>query len=138
MKPPHTLSLIICCIIKHHDINVLVIPRPLREQLMLQYHDASMAGHLSAPKVLAKLKNKFYWPTISKDIRNWCKACKICAARKRPKNTLKHLLKPLAVEGPFATIAMDAVGPLPKSLARNKYILVCMDYLTKFPRMFCN
>jgi hypothetical protein len=121
---------------RDQETNVLVVPRTLREQLMLQYHDASMAGHLSAPKVLAKLKNKYYWSTMRKDVQNWCKACRICASRKRPKKYIKAPLKPLAVEGPFATIAMDIVGPMPKSIAGNKYILVCMDYLTKFPECF--
>eukprot|EP00731_Ephydatia_muelleri_P004053 Em0002g229a len=34
---------------------------------------------------------------------------------------------------PFSRIAMDIVGPLPRSRAGNKYILVICDYATRYP-----
>ena len=43
-------------------------------------------------------------------------------------------LVPLPVIGePFAWIAMDIVGPLPRSRAGHKYILVVCDYATRYP-----
>eukprot|EP00063_Salmo_salar_P062418 XP_014037253.1 PREDICTED: collagen alpha-1(XI) chain-like [Salmo salar] len=36
-------------------------------------------------------------------------------------------------ETPFERIAMDLVGPLPKSARGHEYILVVVDYATKFP-----
>jgi hypothetical protein len=43
------------------------------------------------------------------------------------------------IETPFERIAMDLVGPLSKS-ARYEYILVVVDYATKFPEAIplCN
>ena len=41
---------------------------------------------------------------------------------------------PLPIVGePFAKIAMDIVGPLPRSRSGNRYILVICDYCTRFP-----
>ena len=34
---------------------------------------------------------------------------------------------------PFERIAMDIVGPLPRSKSGHKYILVLCDYTTKYP-----
>ena len=34
---------------------------------------------------------------------------------------------------PFAQIAMDIVGPLPRSWAGHKYTLVVCDYATRYP-----
>ena len=34
---------------------------------------------------------------------------------------------------PFSRIAMDIVGPLPKSQSGNKYLLVICDYATRYP-----
>ena len=34
---------------------------------------------------------------------------------------------------PFERIAMDIVGPLPKSRTGNRYILVICDYATRYP-----
>ena len=37
---------------------------------------------------------------------------------------------------PFERIAMDIVGPLPKTGAGHQYILVVSDYATRFPEAF--
>ncbi len=43
-------------------------------------------------------------------------------------------LIPLPVVGePFDLTAMDIVGPLPRSRARHRYILVICDYATRYP-----
>ncbi len=37
------------------------------------------------------------------------------------------------MEAPFQRMAMDIVGPLPRSRSGNKYILVICDYATRYP-----
>ena len=37
------------------------------------------------------------------------------------------------ISEPFSRIAMDIVGPLPKSRSGNKYLLVICDYATRYP-----
>jgi len=37
------------------------------------------------------------------------------------------------IDEPFERIAMDIVGPLPRSKSGNKYILVVCDYATRYP-----
>lgn len=37
------------------------------------------------------------------------------------------------IDEPFHRIAMDIVGPLPRTRSRNKYILVVCDYATRYP-----
>uniref|UniRef100_A0A8C5PIZ8 Integrase catalytic domain-containing protein n=1 Tax=Leptobrachium leishanense TaxID=445787 RepID=A0A8C5PIZ8_9ANUR len=50
---------------------------------------------------------------------------------------LPHFRSPLVplpiIEMPFERIAMDLVGPLPKSARGHQYILVIMDYATRYP-----
>ncbi|XP_024136818.1 uncharacterized protein LOC112151925 [Oryzias melastigma] len=50
---------------------------------------------------------------------------------------VRALLHPLPViSTPFRRIAMDIVGPLPKSSSGHEYILVVCDYATRFPEAF--
>ena len=37
---------------------------------------------------------------------------------------------------PFKRMAMDVVGPLPHTKSGNKFLLVVMDYATKWPEAF--
>ncbi|UYV81786.1 K02A2.6-like [Cordylochernes scorpioides] len=54
-------------------------------------------------------------------------------ARKGPTTRSKGKLKIYNVGAPFERISIDVVGPFPKSDLGNKYILVIMDYFTKWP-----
>lgn len=36
----------------------------------------------------------------------------------------------------ISRVAIDFVGPLPITEKKNRYILVCMDYATRFPEAF--
>ena len=42
------------------------------------------------------------------------------------------MLNPLASLWPFAQWGLDIVGPFPKAVGNKKYLLVCIDYLTKW------
>ena len=37
------------------------------------------------------------------------------------------------IEEPFGRIAMDIVGPPPRSRSGNKYVVVVCDYATRYP-----
>ena len=37
------------------------------------------------------------------------------------------------MDGPFQRIALDFVGPLPMTESKNRFILACVDYATKYP-----
>ena len=63
-------------------------------------------------------------------IRTWPTSVKTVQGDRRPateEDSLFHLSKP------FSRIAMDIVGPLPKSSKEHKYILVICDYATRYP-----
>ena len=48
--------------------------------------------------------------------------------------TTRAPLHPLPIKKePFKRIAMDVVGPLPCTKSGNKFLLVIMDYATKWP-----
>lgn len=39
------------------------------------------------------------------------------------------------IGAPFERVVMDLVGPLPKSTQGHKYILVIVDYATRYPKV---
>ena len=70
---------------------------------------------------------RLHWPTLFKDVTEYCRTCPECQCT----NSRRHLrapLVPLTIMGePFQRIAMDMVGPLPKSRRGNRFILVLGD-----------
>src|SRR5256886_14567823 len=52
---------------------------------------------------------------------------------KKRKAHNNQLLHPIPMQTLFFQVGIDFVGPLPKTARGNRYILVAMDYLTKWP-----
>ena len=84
-------------------------------------------------KTIDRIMQRFYWPTLYRDVAAWCRTCEKCQ-KHSPIRNLRAPLVPLPViEEPFTRIAMDVVGPLPRSSSGHKYILVVCDYATRYP-----
>jgi len=91
-----------------------------------------MGKNKSARRIL----QRFYWPTLYRDIADFCKSCRECQ-KTSPRRVKQAPLIPLPIMSvPFDHIFMDIVGPLPRSRSRNRYILVLCDYRTHYQVLF--
>uniref|UniRef100_A0A803K005 Gypsy retrotransposon integrase-like protein 1 n=1 Tax=Xenopus tropicalis TaxID=8364 RepID=A0A803K005_XENTR len=80
-----------------------------------------------------RVLQRFFWPGVHADIKSHCESCPECQ-KSAPMPHFRSPLVPLPViEIPFERIAMDLVGPLIKSARGHQYILVVMDYATRYP-----
>ena len=112
----------------------VVVPDSDRMKLVQQSHGGSFGGHLGDAKVYGMLSRHYWWPRMRKDIAQWCKSCLPCATRQAGR-AVKPLLTPIPVGGPFDRVGVDVVQ-LPVTQKGNKYAVVFMDYLTKWPEVF--
>lgn len=117
---------------KRRNGNLLrVIRRFEMNPLLYMMHNDSTSGHFAAENMFNKIRDRYYWPQMFEDIRNYAKSCDACQRRGKSKKTQR--LHPIPVHGPFFQIGIDFVGPLPITEKGNRYIIVAMDYLTKWP-----
>ena len=114
----------------------LVVPRGLRSVLLTSLHDSPTGAHLGVKKTISKLKQTFYWYGFKQDVRSWVGNCMKCGARKRPVKTPRAPLKPHAVGAPLDRVAMDILGPFPRSRSGNKYVLVVQDQFTRWTEAY--
>lgn len=95
----------------------LVVPTPLRHEILVGGHDDPLAGHLGVNKTYDKLRDKYYWPKMFADVQHWCLSCTHCQMKKSPKQPQTAPILPIPVEGPFDRVALDCLGhfrlPLP-------------------------
>ena len=89
-------------------------------------------GHFGPQRTAAKvLEAGFYWPTIFQDARKFALTCDAC---QRSGNISKkdEMLQARILEVEiFDVWGIDFMGPFPNSDG-NKYILVCVDYVSKW------
>lgn len=100
---------------------------------MSQLHGTETSGHFGIGKTLQRLKQRFYRPSCRFDVKQWCENCDKCSSKKGPRRKPKGPLKLYNVGAPMERIAVDIMGPLPLTKLGNKYLLVAMDYFTKWP-----
>ncbi|MCO5600595.1 hypothetical protein L7F22_054709 [Adiantum nelumboides] len=68
---------------------------------------------------------------ILKDVQHWCKSCHNCQIDGK-KRLLYGPRQAVITNGPFEKWGIDAMGPLPRTANGKLYILVAIDYMTRW------
>lgn len=113
-------------------VNVITDEK-LKTDLLTKYHnDPIIGGHVGQKKLYEKLRSKYYWRNMTRDVAKFVKSCNKCKLNK-PKIKVKA---PMTItktpQKPFDVVIIDTVGPLPKSNYGNVYILTMICDLSKY------
>lgn len=124
----------------HADtITVPVIPLTFVETVLHYLHKDVLAGHPSCNYMTYRVRRHAYWLGWEKDVAEYVRTCGECSAAKGPRPWRNGLMQPMPVQelkGPFSLLVVDAVGPLKTTERGNKYILVFVDYFTRWAEAF--
>lgn len=121
---------------QHGQVKQLVVPQAARDIVLALGHTIPWAGHLGKHKTTARIKRHFYWPGLRSDVAQFCRSCPQCQ-KTSIKGPIRAPLQPLPIiSTPFERLGMDIVGPVERSKAGNRFMLVITDYGTKYPEVF--
>uniref|UniRef100_A0A8C4XBU5 Gypsy retrotransposon integrase-like protein 1 n=1 Tax=Erpetoichthys calabaricus TaxID=27687 RepID=A0A8C4XBU5_ERPCA len=112
---------------------LLLIPQAFRRQVCELAHAHLLGGHLGNEKTLERIKLRFYWLGINEEVRRFCVSCPECQLWQIPRRDRAPLVPLPLIDVPFERIGVDIVGPLEPSARGHKYILVLVDYATRYP-----
>ncbi|KAJ0169229.1 hypothetical protein K1T71_015259 [Dendrolimus kikuchii] len=107
------------------------ITRPFRKQIFDTLHNLSHPGVKATVRLLSQ---RYVWPGIRKDCRQWAKHCQECQRSKVTRYTAASLAAFKTPSGRFQHIHCDIIGPLPIS-SGNKYCLTIVDRVTRWPEV---
>ncbi|GJX52454.1 reverse transcriptase domain-containing protein [Tanacetum coccineum] len=101
-------------------------------EILKAYHEGPTGGHHSANITAQKVFDVgFFWPTIYKDAYELIKSCDACQRQGKILHRDEMLQNAIQVCEIFNVWGIDFMGPFPSSRG-NKYILVAVDYLSKW------
>lgn len=70
---------------------------------------------------------------MDKNVRSYVASCEACPQHKRRPVGQHGFLTPITLPATvFPTLGIGHIGPLPLSAAGNRFIIVAVDYLSKF------
>ena len=101
--------------------------------ILTEVHEGVCGNH-TGYRVLAQkvLRAGYYWPTIMKDAETFVRACKQCQLHSNVARAPSTDLRALSSPWPFAQWGLDLLGPFPRATAQRKYVIVAVDYFTKW------
>ncbi len=119
----------------HHQ-DLPYVPEIVRTELISRHHDDPLAGHFGIDKTTELIAQKYYWPTLRRNVKAYVTGCNICLASKsvrhKPYGDLQSLPVPMHR---WKDLSIDFVTGLPVSTnwkgETYDSILVIVDRLTK-------
>ncbi|BHF63018.1 hypothetical protein SprV_0200600700 [Sparganum proliferum] len=106
-----------------------VVPSEMRRDVFATLHNLAHPGIRSTQRLVSE---RFVWPSMNTDIRQWTRSCLACQKAKVGRHNKAPIGTFLAPDARFAHVHIDLVGPFPTSRGCN-YLLTAIDRFTRWP-----
>ena len=88
----------------------LIVPEALVGFVLHAYHDNVVpVEHLEFRPTYEKVRQKYWWPTISRDVREWGEKCQSCQRQKTAHKRRKLPTGHCSLERPFQVVSVSVV-----------------------------
>ncbi|GJW93260.1 reverse transcriptase domain-containing protein [Tanacetum coccineum] len=121
------------------DINLLNIGmraylRPLQANYVIrEIHMGSCGMHVGPRAVVRKaMRQGYYWPTMHADAKTEVDKCDSCQIHSPIPRLPKTFMTSIMAPWPFYQWGMDILGPLTPARGGAKFVVVAIDYFTKW------
>nr|KYP75646.1 Retrovirus-related Pol polyprotein from transposon 17.6 [Cajanus cajan] len=107
--------------------------RKLRTQAAREIHEGICGSHSGGRTLAAKVSRAgYYWPTLKGDCAEFVKRCIQCQRHGNLIHASAAELHSISSPWPFALWGIDVLGPFPMARGQVKFLLVAVDYFTKW------
>nr|GEV24856.1 reverse transcriptase domain-containing protein [Tanacetum cinerariifolium] len=99
----------------------------------MEIHKGSCSMHAGPRSVVAKaIRLGYFWPTMHKDAQDMIRKCSDCQIHRPVTRHPQQPLTPITAPWPFYKWGIDIAGPFPEGPGKVKFLIVAMDYFTKW------
>ncbi|GKD27481.1 reverse transcriptase domain-containing protein, partial [Tanacetum coccineum] len=98
-----------------------------------EIHMGTCGMHFAPRSVLAKaMRQGYYWLKMHRDAREEIKRCDSCQIPSPVLKLPKTIMTSIMASWPFFQWGMDVLGPFPEAPGKVKYVIIAIDYFTKW------
>ncbi|KAK8921036.1 hypothetical protein KSP39_PZI020693 [Platanthera zijinensis] len=103
-------------------------PRVLEE-----VHSGECGSHSGSRTLEGRvLRQGYFWPTLRRDAEELAKRCRKCQEFAPLQLLPAQRLRTITSPWPFAIWGLDLVGPFPRASGQRRFLLVMVDYFSKW------
>ncbi|XP_057746490.1 uncharacterized protein LOC130965746 [Arachis stenosperma] len=103
------------------------------EYILREIHEGCCSHHIGGKTLAQKIiRAGYFWPTIIRDSIQLTKSCDKCQRHANIHQAAPQPLSVISAERPFGSWGIDLVGPFPTAPGQLRYLIVAIDYYTKW------
>ena len=107
----------------------LCLPKELESEIIEEYHNYCHSG---VDQTFSRISKKYIWPRMNQAIRDFIRTCDFCQKDKPNFHPNRApVLSFKTPDGPYQAFGFDLIT-LPPTDSGNKYVLVMIDFFSKF------
>ena len=113
------------------DTHLCLPNTSIHEQVIRELHSGGVARHFGRDKTIAMVEDRFYWPSLKRDVAiivSRCWICQVCKGKK--KTRCLYIPLPIPYE-PWLDLSINFVLGLPKTLEGHDSIYVVVGLHSK-------
>ena len=114
------------------EVEQLVLPVQCRKTVLQLAHQIPLAGHLGRQKTAQRILQDFYWPSLFKDVADFCKSCSECQKTARGRSCGHLWSHCQLVKNPFRGLLWILWDPCQRVRWGIDTFWLC-DYATRHP-----
>jgi len=112
----------------------IMIPTEQTNKVLKMFHDDE--GHPGVLTTLQRVQSKVSWRGVTKDVKQYVKGCKTCQAVKPNNRPFVDIQVARDLRTPFQQVAVDIMGPYPRSSNGKTHLLVVTDIFSRWVEAF--
>lgn len=107
------------------EVTCIPVNRKIITEIITSAH--TIVGHFSELKTSKYIRKWYWWPSMAKDIKEFCRTCNTCQTTKAVNKKMIGKLHPLPIPvRPWESIGMDFIGPFPELQGKNYlWVIIC-------------
>lgn len=102
------------------------------KKVLSEFHDHPMAGHPGQQRMLEKLRMRYSWKNMRRDVKQYVQSCEKCKFNKVTTHTNERFMLTTTPTKPFDVVVVDTIGLLPVTTKGNRYILSIQCDFSKY------
>ena len=111
---------------------MLCVHPDLTESLLEELYEGICGSHTGGRSLAHKAITQGYWSNMQREALEYVRKCDQCQWFAPSIHQPGGILNSLSSPWPFAQWGLDIMGPFPKVVGNKKYLLIGIDYFTKW------